>query len=331
MLSYTFALLFSSFCGVLVILFFIRFKNEGGGVNFGMLRGLLAFGFPLSLSSILGGLLTQLFNSLMLLYATTEMIGNYGAAANFGVLVSFLTVPIATVLFPLFSKFKRDDLALQNIYRASVKYTAMITLPVVLVLIVLSAQISRVIFTTGYPLVPLYMSLFILTYSFEGLGGISLSNLISGIGESQVALRSSIITACFGAILAFTLIPSFQMVGLLVAMILAPRAGWVYQTLWAKKNLGIFIDLNSTVRLYLSGFTAFAVSYLLVNGLVLHGWVAIVGGGFAFLFVYLIALLFSGSLTRADIEQIDSLVENLGPFTPLLKRLVDLVGHFTRS
>jgi O-antigen/teichoic acid export membrane protein len=267
----------------------------------------------------------------MLLYATTDMIGNYGAAVNFGVLVSFLTVPIATVLFPLFSKFKRDDLALQNVYRASVKYTAMITLPVVLVIIVLAAQVSRVIFTTDYPLVPLYLSLFILTYSFEGLGGISLSNLISGIGESQVTLKSSIITTCFGAILAFTLVPSYQMVGLLVAMILAPRAGWVYQTLWAKKNLGIFLDVNSTVRLYFSGFAAFVVSYLLVNGLTLHGWVAIVSGGLVFLIVYLITLLLSGVLKKADIEQIDSIVENMGPFTPLLKRLVNLVGQFTRS
>lgn len=59
---------------------------------------------PLSVSTILTGLLSQFYNFLMVIYCSDSMIGNYSIALNFSMLITFFTVPIATVLFPAFSK-----------------------------------------------------------------------------------------------------------------------------------------------------------------------------------------------------------------------------------
>ena len=182
--------------GVLLLYIFIKFeKGSKGGFDFGMLRTFLGYGLPLSMSSLLIGVLNQIYNYIMVLYVATDLIGNYGAASSFGVLLSFLTVPIATSLFPLYSKFKKDSPQLKRIFQMSVKYTAIVTLPVVLVIIVVASPLSRLLYgASDYPYVPLYLSIFILNYSFEGLGGMSLSNLISGVGESRTTLLSSIFT-----------------------------------------------------------------------------------------------------------------------------------------
>jgi stage V sporulation protein B len=330
-LSYTVALMLSAVAGVVLVFAFVRFGVGGEGASLASLRMLLGYGFPLSLGGIIGGVLSQIYNTLMILYASTDAIGNYGAAANFGVLVTFFTVPIATVLFPLFSKFKRGDPQLEFLFRSAVKYTSMLTLPVVLVMIVLASPLSRVVFTREYPLVPLYLSLFILTFAFEGLGGISLSNLISGLGESRVLLVSSVCVFVVGAVLALVLVPSFQIVGLLVTMVVAPRAGWLYQTLWVRRNVGLSVDWGASLRVYVSGFAAFAVSYLVVNGFKLQGWVALVVGGFCFLVVYALGLPLSGALTRVDVGQLEAIAEGMGPLRGVLMVGIRLFERFMRA
>ncbi|MCX6648480.1 MAG: flippase [Candidatus Bathyarchaeota archaeon] len=323
--SYTLSMFLTAIVGMLLIFTYIKFNKEDGAISLKTLKMLLSFGFPLSIGTIVGGVLSQVYNSLIIIYASTDMIGNYGAAMNFGVLLTFITVPITIVLFPLFSKFKKDDPQLKILYRSSVKYTSIITLPVVLVIILLASPLSHVIYTTEYPLVPLYLSLYILSFAFEGLGGLSLINLISGIGESKVLFNSSLASFAAGIITALILIPKFQIVGLLITVLIAQRVGWLYQIIWARKNLTFTIDWASTIRIYATGLAAFIVSYSLINLLKLQEWVALVSGGATFLLIYLISLPLSGSLNRVDIEQLEAITGTMGPLKPLLKILIRIL------
>ncbi len=243
--------------GVFLIFIIIKFEGNGIGLSFTTLKELLNYGLPVFMGAFLGAVLGQIYNSIMVIYVATDLIGNYGAATNFAVLVSFITMPLATTLFPLFSKFKKDDQQLKSVYQIAVKYTTMLTLPVVLVLIVLSSSLSNILYGAEYPFVAQYLSLFILTYVWEGLGGISLNNLIFGIGESKVMFRSDLCSFIIGATLVIVLGPTFGMIGILVTMLISPRAGWLYQTIWAKKNLNLNVDLNSTLRNLFGRFDSF--------------------------------------------------------------------------
>jgi len=332
MLAYTASQTVAGLFGLLLLFVFIKFEAGSRGFDWGMLRTFLGYGLPLSMSAFLGGILNQIYNYAMVLYIATDLIGNYGAAINFGVLVSFLTVPISTALFPLYSKFKRDDTRLRMIFQMSVKYTAMVTLPVVLVIIVLASPLSRLLYgATDYPYVPLYLSIFILNYAWEGLGGSSLSNLISGVGESRTNLMSSIFTFLAGISLVLVLVPRYGMVGLLFTIVLANRGLWIYQSFWVKKKLGITVNWGSTAKIYATAFAAFAAAYFVVNFSRLNGWVVLVSGGLTYFMVYLVGLPLSGALRREDLAQLGSIVEALGPLGVAAKPILSLIDRLTRN
>jgi O-antigen/teichoic acid export membrane protein len=330
-LSYTSSLVLTGLVSVILIFLFIRFEPGDGGFDFNILKMLIVYGFPLSVSNLLNGILSQVYSSMMILYATTDMIGNYGAAVNFGVLVSFLTIPIATALFPLFSKFKRDDPQLKTIFQSATRYTAMLTLPIILVLVLLAGPVSRIIYSNEYSLVPLYLSIYIITYAFEGLGGSALTNLISAVGESRVVLVSTVFNCVVGTILALILVPSYGIIGMLITMLISPRASWLYQIFWAKKTLGYTIDWMGTFKIYAISIAAFAFSYVVLHGFSLMGWIAIVVSGFCYLLVYVPGLPLSGALRREDFSILDIMVGSFGPLAPIAKYFLSILSRLVRD
>jgi O-antigen/teichoic acid export membrane protein len=331
-LANTSAQVVAGIIGLFLLIFFIKFEpNSKGTFNFEVLKTFLSYGLPLSASALLRGVLNQIYSYIMILYVAINLIGNYGAASQFGVLVSFLTIPISTTLFPLFSKFKKGDPQLNAIYQIAVKYTAMITLPVVLVIIAVATPLSRVLYgVEDYPYVPLYLSLFILNYAWEGLGGLSLGNLISGVGESRVSFFAGIISFFTGIILAYILVPMYGMVGLLITVVLDSRGGWIYQTLWSKRELGIMLDWDSTVRIYLTGFVAFIPAFLSVTMLT-SKWVALGVGGLIYMIVYVVGLPLSGAFKKSDLKQLGVITDSLGPLAPIANLVLSIMGRLARS
>ncbi len=332
-LANTISQIVAGLVGLFLLFIFIKFESASkGSFSWEMLRKFLSYGLPLSMSTLLIGILAQIYNYIMILYMATDLIGNYGAATNFGVLVSFLTVPIATTLFPLFSKFKKGDVELEEIFQTAVKYTSILTLPVVLVIIVVSTPLSRILFgTNDYPYVPLYLSVYILNYAWEGLGGLSLANLISGIGESRVSLRSSILTFFTGLILALILVPRYGMIGLLITIALDTRGGWIYQILWAKRELGITVEWRSTIRLYLAGLAAFIIAYVVMNILNVQGVIGLITGVLTYFIVYIAGLPLSKVIKRNDLRLLETIIDTMGPLAPIAHRALSLIGRLVRE
>jgi O-antigen/teichoic acid export membrane protein len=332
LVSYSAALILSSLIGFLLFLKFVKFEKGQKGI-FGLkpLRTLLNYGFPISISAILGGALSQLYNYLLAFYVATNLIGNYGATMNFGVIITFFTYPIQNSLLPLFSKFKRDDSRLQMIFRISVKYTAMVTLPIALGLIALASPISNIVYGAEYSYVPLYLGLYLLAYVFDGLGVIALSNLILGIGETRVILYTGIISLIAGGPLAVILVSRYQVVGLLIIMIIAPRFGWLYQIVWVKKKLNITLDVREIASVYLSVLAAFVFTYALVNYIQLGKWGAVIIGGALFAIIYVFSLILTRSVKKIDLEQIEESTESFGPFSTLIQRIISILAKFVKE
>jgi len=330
--SYSAALLISGVIGFILFIKFVKFEpGQKGTFNLATLKTLLNYGFPLSLGAILGGALTQLNTILLAYYVATDLIGNYGATVNFGIILSFIMAPISSALLPFFSKFKREDSRLKTIFNLSVKYTAIVSLPAVLLLIALSSPLSKVIYGESYPYVAIYLSLYLLLDAFEGLGGITLTNLISGIGETRILLRTSVINLVIGAILAILLVPRYQVIGLLVAMIITPLFGWAYSTLWVKKNLKFTVNWSTSARIYLTGFSAFIPTYLIANYLKLGTWVTIILGGIVFITIYFIGLPLSGALKRQDFEQLNETAATTGSLSKILKIVLTIMGRLATN
>ncbi|MCX6654004.1 MAG: oligosaccharide flippase family protein, partial [Candidatus Bathyarchaeota archaeon] len=316
-----------------MLFIFIKFEpGSKGGFSWEMLKTFLSYGLPLSMGTLLNGIKSQIYNYIMVLYVATDLIGNYGAATSFGVLVSFLTVPIATTLFPLYSKFKKGSPELREIFQTAVKYTSMVTLPVVLVIVAVATPLTRILFgASDYPYVPLYLSVYILNYAWEGLGGLSLGTLIGGIGESGVSLRSNILSFITGLLLAWILVPRYGMVGLLVTIVLDGRGGWIYHTLWAWRELGITVNWGSTIRLYLVGFAAFAAAYTVINILNIQGLLGLIFGAVTYFVVYVVGLPLSKVIKRSDLRLLEKIIDTMGPLAPIARQALSLMDRLVRE
>ena len=317
-----------------VVLFFFLVKFGGGvgslGVS-GALRLILGYGFPLYVGALVGGGQTQVFNTLMATYASTELIGNYGAAVNFGVLIAFFTLPIGLILFPLFSKMSRSDPLLGSLFQNALKYTNLVVTPIAAYLIVVSSPMTSIIYGSGYPYASLYLSLYLVSYLFEGVGGTSLGNLIRGLGESRVIFISNVIQLLVSVPLGLILISRYQIIGLLATMIIASQVPLPYLLFWLKRNTGFSVDWGASVRVYLSAAVAFAVSYLELTFLNLSGWAALLICSASFFAIYLVALPLSEALDLHDVHLLDEIAGVTGPFATFLRAILSLMSHLIRS
>ncbi len=209
------------------------------------------------------------------------------------------------------------------------KYTTLVATPVMAILILVSGPLTLVIYGGGYTYVALYLSLVLLNYGFEGLGGNSLYQFLLGIGESKVILITSVATFLSGAVLALILIPRFQIIGLISASIIAPRIGWIVMYVWAKKKVGIDVDWLSSAGIYICSAVSFIAGYLALEVLHLNGWIALISGSLIFLIVYLIALPVSRTLSKKDIEDLREIAKATGPLSSVIELILMLLQRLT--
>jgi O-antigen/teichoic acid export membrane protein len=119
---------------------------------------MLKFGLPLTVSSIAVGVLPQIFAFVMAIYAGQGdviaglkpgwMMGNYFASTYFSVLLTFISFPIATALFPVFAKLnpQKEPELVRTVFATSVKYTAFLLVPATMALITLATPLINTIF-----------------------------------------------------------------------------------------------------------------------------------------------------------------------------------------
>ena len=126
------------------------------------LKVLLRFGLPLSFGDIIGGFLTQFYTFLLAIYVVNNaLIGNYNLAFNFLVLITFVATPINTMLFPAFSKLdgETEQTTLKNVYQSSVKYSTLLVMPVIAIMMALAGPGVSTIFGHNYSQAPFDLTL----------------------------------------------------------------------------------------------------------------------------------------------------------------------------
>ena len=309
---------------VAILLLIPHLKVSSGSMNSSMAVSLLlSYGFPLFISNLLTAGFNQLCNFLLASSVEASVMGNYQAAVNFTALLSLLIMPITTVLFPLFSKLDRG--LLKEAFQASVKYTAFLLIPSILLLISVSDAAVRIVYGGGYSLASSFLSLYLLIYIFLGLGGLSVSNLLNGQGETHVVLYMRLLNLLLGLPMALILIPRFGVVGLIVTLIVSPRLGLIYGLYWIWRRYGFTVDFKSSAKIYLSAAAAFLGVELLLRFTALTPWMSLLLGAAVYIPLYLILTVLLRVLDEGDLRNLRRMVRALGPlstlFTPLLSLL----------
>jgi len=324
-LGHTFALLAAGIIGsaMLYLLLFKNLKkpNPCWTDKIKTLKTMLYFGVPLSVSTILGGFLGRFYGFMMAFYCSDVMIGNYQIAVNFAVLLTFFTFPIATVLFPAFSKLdpKNERQPLQAVFTFSVKYTAILLVPATMAIIVLSKPMINTLFGQKWVYAPFFLSLYVTSFLFSVFGDLSMSSLMAGIGETKMLLKLTLLTLSFGIPLAFILIPTYGIVGVILGTILAGIPSLFLGLHWIWKHYGAKADYKSSTKIFIASTVAAKATYLSLNFLNTTEWIRLIIGGTIFLTVYILTAPFIGAINQSDINNFRAMFSGLGIVSKLIE------------
>ncbi len=295
-------------------------------------KTLLKYGFPVSIGSILAGFLTQFYTYIMAIFVTNNaIIGNYNVAQNFVVLITFFAIPVTTMMFPAFSKLnpKKDNELLKNVFQYSVKYAALVVVPVTAMIIVLAQPAIGTIFQNKYSEAPLFLALLSITYFYSALGNLSISNLIVAQGYTKYNLKLTILTVTIGFPLSFVLISQFGVLGLIICSLIVGFPSLILSLRFIKSHFGVSVDWVSSTKILLSSIAAAILTYVILSQLAFSNLLQLIIGVFVFSAIFVVVAILTKTINRVDVNNLREIINGLGAirkiFSPLLTLVVKLM------
>jgi O-antigen/teichoic acid export membrane protein len=306
------------------------------------LRPMLKFGLPLTASSIVVGVLPQVFSFTMAVYAGKWMMGNYFTAINFSVLLTFVSIPIVTALFPVFAKLnpQKESGLVKTVFASSVKYTALLLVPATMALITLATPLVHTLFPMNgiidslfvvnaepkFPFAPLFLALSAAVNLFVLFGNVSLATFQTGIGETKQLMKQSVLSMLVGLPLAYFLVAfsyslggadaqisaSYAVIGGIAGSLVASMPGMIWGLVWIWKKYHVKADFGVSGKIFAASLIASIAAFLLISFLSLPYWMMLGAGVAVFLLAYLVAAPLFGAVNRLDIENFRTMFSGLG-------------------
>ena len=321
----------------IIILYVVIYKNlhkqEGSKLELlATIKMMFKYGLPLSISSILSGFLAQFYNFLIAIYCTDLIIGNYQLALNFLIIVTLFYIPITKVLFPVFSKInsQKEPEILRRVFQFSVKYAALLIVPVAFTIITISEPVVSTLFGAKYSYTPLYLALSAITFIFTAAGDLSAENVIKSQGKTDVNLKLALISSVIGLALNLVLIPRFGVLGLLVTGITSGIPSLIIALWWINKKFNATIDWISSVKIVLASALATILSFVLTSQLNIAGWITLALRSLIFLASYSITTPLIGAINKTDIQYFRELLKGLAPLDIIFSLPLYIIERLTK-
>ena len=299
-------------------------------------KEMFKYASPLGILAILSGLLAQFYIiQLSAVSKDSALVGNYNLATTFVVLISFFVLPITNMLFPAFSKLdiKKDKIALKNVFQLSVKYSALIVIPVAAIVMCLSPQAVTTLFK-DYESTPFILSLLAMGHLFAAAGTLSTGNLLNSQGQTKLNLKLTILSTAIGLPMGYIFITQYRVLGIIFTSTFAPLPSLIITLIWIKKHYDLTIDWVASAKILLSGVTTAALTYVAIN-YALHPFIShtfnlaaiarwlgpaielTLGVGF-FIPLFIGFIIITKTLSLSDLNSLRAMTTNLGPVTKIV-------------
>ena len=290
------------------------------------LKTMLNFGVPVQIGFILSGILGQIFAFMIIPLTSNAMYGNYAVASNFGVLLTFLTTPIATALFPAFSKLdpQNESDLVRNIFASSVKYTSVLLIPATMILMALSGPMIGTLYGEKYSYGPFFLTISVLGMLPAVVGSQTIGSFLEGMGETRILMKQNVLTVIFGVPLGLLLIPLWGITGLIIAGTLSGLPGILWILFWISKHYGARADLRSSAKILAASAIAAIAAYLPTIFLKTANWMLLIIGLATFLAVYILGAPIIGAVNETDINNLRNLFSGMGFMSKIINLPLDL-------
>jgi O-antigen/teichoic acid export membrane protein len=335
-IGYTFSILATGIIG-LVMLYLVIFrsfrtkKNRSGITK--SLKTMLSYGVPLSISTIIAGLLTQFCGFMMAFFCSDLLIGNYQIAVNFSVILTFVMTPISTVLFPAFAKLnpQNEHQLMKTVFASSVKYTSLLLVPATMAMVILSQPMINTFFGGNWFYAPFFLTLYVVGNLVVALGAMSMNSLLTGLGETKMLMKQNVLGLILGIPLAFLLIPTFGITGLITGSLLAGIPSLLWGLYWIWKHYHVKADFKSSAKIFVASAIAATTTYLSLYFLATSEWIRLIIGGIIFLGVYLFATPMTGAVDQTDINNLRAMFSGLGIVSKLMNIPLILIEKIAKT
>ncbi|MEM1509627.1 MAG: oligosaccharide flippase family protein [Thermofilaceae archaeon] len=306
----------------IVGLLLLRRRIEAfGPAEWGKLRVFLEYGLPIYGSTALGTALSVYQNSIIAWFATDEEVGNLKVAANFLALLQLFSAPIATTLFPTFSKLEKTDA--KRAFRYAAKYSALMLAPLGAYVLIGSWDLVRLVYGEAYRLAPIYLSLQAVSFLWTGLGTVALGSFFQGIGETRVNFKAMVFYAFIFFPLSTALAPFASIHGVIAATLVSSLASSLYSLREAIER-GADVDWRTAVRLSVAALLA-AVPAALIMLTGVHYLIRLASSVPVYLLAYGVLTPILGCLDHSDLDALGVMLDRV-PLRSIIKPILQLEG-----
>ena len=318
--------------GIAVLLLRIRpslySHNHGENVDFFQgVRLMIPYGMPLYLSSLIFSLLTLYQGFILAQFASNVEIGNYTIAMNFSVLVTLLAYPMATSLFPAFSKLsiKEDRDMVEKMFKLSVKYTSLLVIPASFAVVVLSKEVVYTLYGSRYGLAPSYLALYVLSFLCTGLGMLVVSNFFNGQGDTKTTLRINLANLGISVPLAFTMTFLYGVPGLIISFLASQLLSATYALFLARKKYAVTVDWVSSLRTGVASLSSALLVYIFITFVPIPNPILkLAAGGSLFITSFLAFAPLLEAIDKQDINNLNELTKGITPMHLIARRILSL-------
>lgn len=315
--------------GVMMFLLFRRHPETmlkaSGSVRVNRLKDMLKFGLPLILSGVAGTLISKTDTLMITAFRSLGNVGLYQVARPAAGWVGKAGIALTVPLMPLVSELweKEEIEKTRKILKLLVKYSLIITVPLVLVFLTFSEEIIRIIFGSEYIAAATAMRVLVIGISVRGISQIFQSSL-TGIGETMLNMKSIASIAGFNVMANLVLVPIYGATGAAIATGISFLLLFPITFYFLNKELEFSLPFSQMAKTILGGVTSLAVMFLFKELVSFSLWLQIFTILALGLVSYVLFTFLSKTVTSQDLDFIES-------FTPLPKRIVKTLKRLARE
>jgi O-antigen/teichoic acid export membrane protein len=284
---------------------------------------MFSFGFPLMLASGMQFLITNTDTILVGTFLATTSVGVYNAALRIMNLGWLFFYPVMTLLGPVLTRLDRDDRSEEAIrtYQVSVKWAALLTLPVFLLLFMFPGVVIGVTFGQEAAAGANALRILILPVMFSVLLGPNDGALVS-FGHNKIHMYGNAATALTNLGLNLYLIPRYGIIGAATSTALSLGMRNVIYSARLYQAHGVQPFSRALLRVLGAVTPLVVVGYVAFVRLFPVQFLTVTAVGLVFLAVYAVVVVKVGGIEQEDIDVVTRFEESKGLNLDILRTVV---------
>ncbi|MGC8662646.1 MAG: oligosaccharide flippase family protein [Candidatus Micrarchaeia archaeon] len=336
-LSYNGALLglmLSYIFGFFMTIYFIGKAMEPFGgfrlvkININNIKKTLSFSFPMAANNLVSNLVNNFAVLLLGLFATSVLLGNYGAATKGLSMLQTFYSTMFVVLLPTFSAIAVKNSKIQNLFNKTIIYSLILIFPIVLYVGIFAKPLVYILVTNKYNLAPFYLFLISIGVII-GLPSLYISSFMVSKGRVIKVLKYNSISAAIEFLSLVMLVPYLKVVGVIISLFfIGSTSNDILFISGIYKNFNIRFDLKRLLKLIAASIlfaTLISVSLFFKSY-----WLEVILGFALSIVLYPILIAILGVVDRQFIKDILRFTKGIPFVEKIASYIVSYMNYFIR-